>query len=148
MPLEQFELFENRANRFKAFVIVNYEHFDQQQFLKFVVRANSNLIIDLRLRSVFDQPKYDHVSILKYFEEKNIGYLQYPILEKMIKRRQSTFFEYSSYLKRYAREYDTSIIGVVDSGQKSRNNAQNLRTLFSRLQLPIVERLVSRALAG
>jgi hypothetical protein len=144
MALAQFELFTNEQDTARRFVVLNVENFDQNTFFQMLVRLNVGLVIDLRLRSVFDSPLYSHVDVLNYFTNRCIQFLQFPLIQKKIERREFSFLDYLDSRRSFSNS-TKSIVAIVDSDERSRLNTRKLRMLFARIRVPIVETLASVA---
>ena len=145
MALAQLELFTSPQGPARKFLVLNVENFDQNTLCRALVSLNVGMVIDLRLRSVFDPPRYSHLAILKYFTQRNIRFLQFPLLQKKMDRGEISIFDQLENRRVFASS-SYAVVALVDCDERSRINAQKLRQLFSRLRVPIVEALASSAL--
>lgn len=146
MALAQFELFAKQDDTARRFIVLNVENFDQNSLFRALVSLNVGLVVDLRLRSVFDPPKYNHLAVLRYFTEREMQFVQFPLLQKKIYRREISILDQLHSRRVFSKNSQGTIVALIDSDEKSRENAKNLRYLFSRLRVQIVEVLATTAL--
>lgn len=134
----QFELFNKQQDSASRFIVLNIQDFDQGSFCRALVTQNVGFVIDLRLRSVFDQPKFDHINVLNYLMHRNISFIQFPLLEKQINRGDFSFMDHLQSRRKFLASGKT-VLAVTDDDDRSRANARKVREFFSRLRIPIIE---------
>ena len=113
MALAQLELFTSPQGPACKFLVLNVENFDQNTLCRALVSLNVGMVIDLRLRSVFDPPRYSHLAILKYFTQRNIRFLQFPLLQKKMDRGEISIFDQLENRRVFASS-SYAVVALVD----------------------------------
>jgi hypothetical protein len=134
----QFELFNKQQDSARRFIVLNIQDFDQSSLCRAIVTQNVGFVVDLRLRSVFDQPKFNHLYMLNYFTHRSIRFIQFPILEKQINRGEFSLMHHIQSRRSFSMS-EKSILAITDDDDRSRANAKKIREFFSRLRVQIVE---------
>lgn len=129
----QFELFNKQQDSASRFIVLNIQDFDQVSFCRAIVTQNVGFVIDLRLRSVFDQPKFDHLAVLNYFTYQSIKFIQFPLLEKQINRGEFSFMDHLQSRRKFTTS-GKSILAITDNDDRSRANAKKSENFFLDLE--------------
>lgn len=133
----QLELFNSEEIRQPSWVLLNPNDYSQEVFLRILARNSFNLILDLRLRPVFSRPRYDHKSVMRYFCNSELCYID---LAKIAQGKPDEFDSFfSNFRQQYRAENSSSFVTLCLADDDAAEIVCEFRREIHRLGDHLVE---------
>ncbi|MND81534.1 hypothetical protein D3C80_733350 [compost metagenome] len=78
-PEYQADLFKNTESGGRYFCFLDVDVLDQGSLLSVVAKNSVHTVVDLRVLPFFDRPKFNHKSLMSYFRDQRVMYLEYAV---------------------------------------------------------------------
>lgn len=139
MSAAQLELFPQNAGKSLRLIVLDIDDLDQSKLISVFVRMRTRVLIDMRLRPVFDSPKFRHSELLYYMYERRIDYIQFNLEKNRVNRNEYTLFDLLNKRRLAYKSYYGSMVVIRDSGADAMLQVHQLRTILRRFGVSYID---------